>query len=168
MKRRMMWGLFVCIGLLALSMTQNVQTASAETTEPLLVKDIDSAARQPFQVAVNWANDPTQMGGGGSFTVPAGKRLVMEQISCAVGLVQGDAMNLSISTFAGGSYAVHRFIVNQSPIGGGDYSKYWFVDRLVRIYADPGTVVNVSVGNNLGGAGAGWSTVSGYLVDISQ
>jgi hypothetical protein len=33
---------------------------------------------------------------------------------------------------------------------------------------DPGTAANVFVGNNLGEAGAGWSTVSGYLVDISQ
>lgn len=122
----------------------------------------------PFQEEINWTNDPTQLGGGGSFIVPDGKLLVIEQLSAQVGVAQGQPMAYTVHTIANGNYASHRFQLNESPITGGDYANYWLFDRQVRIYADEGTTVSVDVQNNLGGESGCWSTVSGYLVDLGE
>ena len=143
----------------------NSITVANSTANPVPVKNVEKEVQQPFQQKVDWTNDPTYSGGGGSFTVPTGKRLVIEQISCQVGLTQGQAMAFSVQTTVNGIFAAHRFILDLSPVGGGAYAHYWFVDRLVRIYADAGTTVSVDVPNTLGGDGAGWSTISGYLMD---
>jgi hypothetical protein len=147
--------------------TNPVQVAITNpTVTPLPVTDVDNAARQPFQKQLNWKNDPTQLGGGTSFIVPAGKRLVIEQISAFTGLAQGTAMAFSVHTTVNGTPAPHRFALNLSPVGGGDYAHYWFVDRLVRIYADGDTAVSVDIQNTLGGEAATWSTISGYLENL--
>lgn len=142
-------------------------TVNNGPTAPVPVENMDNPAYQPFQREIDWTNDPTQMGGSGSFIVPEGKRLVIEQISAQIGLAAGQAWAFSVSTTVNNTTASHRFIVTQSPItSGGDYQIVYYVDRLVRIYADPGTTVTVDVQNTLAGNGRGWSAVSGYLVDV--
>jgi len=166
MKQKVSFLVFVCIGILAIIVIENVQPVSAATRPALQVQDVDTAGRQPFQLFLEWDNDPTQLGGGTSLTVPTGKRLVIEQVSATVGLSQGAAYALKIRTWVNKIYATQIFMMNQSPIVGGKYPATWLVDRLVRIYADPDTTVDIYIDNNLGGDGAGTCAISGYLLDV--
>jgi hypothetical protein len=81
------------------------------TVTPMLVKDVDQAARQPFQFTAMYdsVQNGENAGNSSAFTVPAGKRLVIEQVS--VRLVtpggKGQAGSFYIATKVGGVTASH-------------------------------------------------------------
>jgi hypothetical protein len=129
------------------------------------VRDVDNPARRPFQQELTWQNDPTQLGGGASFTVPPGKRLVIEYVSANVVISTGEVVSFFVRTTVNGTVARH--FVDAIPRGpSGGYSKSYVMNQEVRLYAGPGTRVDLFANNTLGGESYGIGTVSGYLVDI--
>jgi hypothetical protein len=77
-----------------------------------------------------------------SFTVPSGKRLVIEHVSgfFQSSIVISDRMFLPLSTKVSGLQLDHSLVFEAASLGRGSL---YFIDKPVRLYADPGTVVGV-------------------------
>ncbi|HWN99211.1 MAG TPA: hypothetical protein VNS63_08075, partial [Blastocatellia bacterium] len=124
---------------------------------PLVVRDLDNPALQPFVATLLSVNPNTSF-----FTVPSGKRLVIEYVSGQGTLPTGDKLlfvRLQINT--GGSTVFHRFLpVLTGTEGNVDV---FLVSQQTRLYAEPGSSVILSgpPANTIFSV-----TVSGYLVDI--
>ena len=123
-------------------------------------------ATQPFQrqFSLDWPD-----GEGfatASMQVPAGKRLVIEYASLAAYLQpDGQSMFVRIATTSDGGTAFHTLAVQKQE----DYGvlKQFGAAHLVRIYAEPGTAVQVSAGRVPFASTANcWVTLSGHYEDV--
>jgi hypothetical protein len=97
------------------------------------------------------------------YTVPAGKRLVIEFASTAIIVRRNEDVSARISTTVNGVLGFHPLVLSEAPRG----------DRLVashplRAYADPGTAVVVTTERHSRGGFAGHTTftLSGYLIHL--
>jgi len=139
-------------------------TAGAANTTGVVIKDLDEPARQPFQTRLLCS---TTAAGSiycqASYTVPAGKELVIEYVQVS-------------STENGGSgtyyYGLQTTAAGQTPPyvfapGTRASSNYPIGDHLVRIYADPGSTVTFTgfETNNTGNVIFAM-VLSGYLVNV--
>jgi hypothetical protein len=131
---------------------------------PIPVSDVNAPFEQPFQIELNFNFDPNHTGGGSSFVVPAGKRLIIEFVSGNIYLEQGKAVDFSLATNVSGTTAHHRLLLNEL-WPSGTYSISYNVSQNVKIYADPLAEVLVYVNNTEGGEGSVFVSISGYLVD---
>lgn len=137
-----------------------------EADEALPVREVGREAREPFQhqFALDWpeANDFVFA----TYSVPSGKRLVVEYASAWAYLpATGQTMFVRMTTTAGGSSAFHTLALQKRE----DYGvlKQFEGAHLVRLYADPATTVRVSVGRVPAVGTANCTvTLSGYLVDV--
>ena len=157
----------------------NPVPVTVQGSAPLPVFDVAHAARQPFQAALC-----TQVPSGGpycgakssSIAVPAGRRMVIEYASgrcpkAGYALSTGEGWAASVRTTAGGTEASHLLhpapgisvgtpqLQSEMGLNGFD------VTQLVRIYADPGSLVALQF-DDLGGLGNNSIsceiTISGY------
>jgi hypothetical protein len=117
---------------------------------PLMVRDLDNPARQPFQVEL----DQTTF----AFSVPAGKRLVIEFVSARANSAPGfSLLSINVVTTVGGVTLQHPFVPVFVGKNGVDNS--YTVSQPTRLYADPGTTVDITLGS-------GTVILSGYFVDV--
>lgn len=138
----------------------NNVTLNPATQNPVTVvnpADIAKALgiQHPYQkeVLCQWPNDNNHC--DVSFTSPTNQRLVFEYISGQCNLNPGmQILDVNVITIAGGARAVHNLgIVN--PAGGNFFGNVLVsFGQTVRLYADQGTQVEVTVlesnvGNNL-------------------
>ena len=136
-----------------------------DDSEPMPIFDVDKPSIQYFQQELDFNFDPTKTGGGSSFVVPEGKRLVIEFVSANIYLEQGKAVDFSIAASVNGVIAHHRLLLNELwPVG--IYPITYNVSQNMRIYADPLAEVLVYVNNTDGGNGSVYVSISGYLVDL--
>lgn len=152
--------------------TSNVVVTNT-AAQPVPVKNLDNPAKQPFQ----WHNSGVVATGSDradfTFQVPAGKRLVIEQLSGEASVVSssGTVPRFLIASFAGGAvasgYAPATYVGNDLGMAPAVYA-----NQQLRMYADPGTTVSVEVQRSTDNVG-GYSghvnftvSVTGYLVDI--
>jgi len=132
---------------------------SVVNTTPITVADIDNPAKQPFQITIG----PSSSSGNtaaASYTVPSGKRLVIEYYAAQLTQYpQGGYSYVYLVTTAGGSQVYYKII---PPV-----STTTTFNQTTRIYADPGTDVQVLVtsSSSIGGAGASVN-LSGYFVNV--
>ena len=144
----------------AINNTPNVNVVNTADA-PVLERDVDNPARQPFQSSTNFPS---------SFMVPGGKRLVIEFLSARVAFPEPCRMSdLTLSTVAGGQGAVYYFFPNT--IDPVLRARAVVVNQETRIYADPGTQVAVNGERGCFAGGTlddyiGTVTISGYLVDV--
>lgn len=113
-------------------------TVKVDTTNPLPVRDVDNAVRQPFAAACTIQNNngfPCTV-----TVVPPGKRLVIE-------MFQVNQQNVAPELVV---------VTNNTPIT----YRFFAPNQLVRIYADPGIIQVQSV--PMGTV----AVISGYLVDL--
>lgn len=147
------------------SNTPNVQVGNT-TTNPVPTRDVDNPARQPFQIGLGISVANGNLTANGSFTVPAGKQLVIEFVSALAAISSGQKLTLQFSTTGGGApvaFTLPAFL--QGTFGGtvDDYA----VAQQMRVYADPGTSVQFVLTQNNTTAGALADIgVSGYLVNV--
>ncbi len=136
-----------------------------ETDQAVPVRDVGREAREPFhrQFALDWSD-----GSGfstASYSVPSGKRLVVEYASLSAYLpASGQTMFVRITTSVGGAEAFHTLALQKRE----DYGvlKQFEGAHLVRLYADPATTVRVAAGRLPAADTANCTlTLSGYLVD---
>lgn len=114
------------------------------------------------------------------YTVPPGKRLVIEFVDGILFALPGQNMAVTIATSVGGLIVQHTiwppFIAPQT-IPANDPSTQGIqvlgASQQVRLYADPGTVVsatvirpNSTVSQAATGPASAIVTISGYLVDV--
>lgn len=125
---------------------------------PLPVSDVDNPARQPFQRLLNSIN--------GSFTVPDGKRLVIEYVS---GTLDGGASCTANYVFITTTITVAEeaqilsHIFPPTPIS----SLRAVFGQQTRIYSDPNTVVSARLNTNPNNCDSSFvAYISGYLVDV--
>jgi hypothetical protein len=136
-------------------------TVSVDSSTPLSVSTIDDAARQAFEEAgtVGFATSVATL----EFTVPEGKRLVIEFASFSVDIPTGQqVLEFRIQTRRVGHLLV------PSSTGAFFGSDHFVASQDLRLYADGGTTVQLvgRRGTNTG-AGVMYAAVSGYLIDCT-
>jgi hypothetical protein len=154
----------------ALSATANSVRVSNTATTPAFVRNADDA-RQAFQAdaTVSVLNGATAASARLT-TVPAGKRLIIEQISAigAVSLVSAGGI-ASVQTSVDNKQVRHFINLNLQAFSAfSSFSARPTADQLTRIYADPGTDVDavVNLDNSVGTSDVLQVSISGYLVDF--
>jgi hypothetical protein len=135
-----------------------IQTSAvvANSNAPLLIQDIDNPARQPFSTTVAIGQLP--------FNVPAGRRLVIEYVSSAFAVCHGcHVFDVAITATSASNPTAHHVLATF--VGtGADLLDHFIIAQALRVYADPGSAVSVSL--NTEQAQGGNVTVSGYLVNL--
>ena len=114
-------------------------------------RDVDSPGRHP--VVFNLCTDPTRC--PSQFTVPAGKRLVIEYVSARLTTPAGQASAIGFHTTTNGTGAISYIPTEE---GAGER----IVGRRVWLTADPGSTVLYQSA----GAASGDMVLSGYLIDV--
>ena len=155
--------------------------AAASSHAQTVVRDLDNAARQPFQVEVQPPplRFPVPQGRETIRVadVPAGKRLVIEHISFLIASSESTApggrqprflANGSLVTKANTAAANHELLVHRTDIGAASRNT---VSQPLRVYADPGSQVFVTVGGRTEDGSSSLVrisnlTISGHLVDL--
>ncbi len=163
------------------AIAQRSTSVRIESPMPLPVRDVDNAARQPFQAELC-----AQVPLGGTFcgtkassvVVPANRRLVIEYASgrcprSGFSLSNGEDWAASLHTTAGGTQARHLLhpvpgmAIGSPPSQSAMQLNGFDVTQLMRIYADAGSVVGLQF-EDLGGLGNNVITceitISGYTV----
>jgi len=120
-------------------------------------------ASQPFQrqFALDWADGQDLV--EASYQVPPGKRLVIEYASLSAYLQpEGQSMFVRIVTTVSGGDAFHNLAVQKQEDWG--VLKQFGAAHTVKVYADPGSRVRVSVGRTpFGNTANATVTLSGRL-----
>lgn len=130
--------------------------------------DGQPAPKEPFQKDVSTVPfPPNNQIFVNTFTVPSGKRLVIESVS-AIATLSPDVMPrmVSIGTIMGGSLAQH--VVPLARLGGDGEADFFTAAYATRAYADADTVVRIYVELSKPQAtpfANNHVTISGYLVD---
>jgi hypothetical protein len=130
------------------------------------IHDVDNSARQPvqFPITLNGLDGSVNISGS-AYQVPAGKRLVIEQITGSVSLPTPLFVTCFVFVTSGGNTTRH-FLRFDPPIIDNSFGNF-YATLPVRIYADPGT--NVVLGLARSGSSGAWTgflTASGYLVNL--
>lgn len=134
-------------------------------SSPALVRDVDIAARQPFQSHLQCLLDGTSACDG-TMSVPGGKELVIEFVAIDLFADSGAmAYPPSLSVPQGGSQELYFFPLAQQIDDG---SEVVFVGvQHTRLYASPSGEVQLHCALSRSvSLGACDATVSGYLVDV--
>ena len=131
---------------------------------PLIVRDLDNPARQPVQKS-SFCSAGIGFGCSATiYTVPAGKRLVIEYVSMSANVAPGLVGQLLVQTILDGELVSFGLPLS-SPSGIGAAGVR--VAQALRLYADPGTnVVVVGSRDGLVSSADFLFALSGYLVDI--
>jgi hypothetical protein len=155
------------IGALLLSGCAAVQDVKVVNTPtaPVPVRDVDHRARTPFIAKEFFTLDDLSFNGGKGFTVPAGKRLVIESISVHAISRTGQTLETRIQPPIGSDFI--DFYLSMTPISFGPSGLVWTGTHAVKLYADPGKQVALIINRDTpnGPAQIEW-TISGYLVDV--
>jgi hypothetical protein len=152
----------------------SANTVKIDTANPLLVRDVENSARQPFHnVEFGGFEDGANFTGFVPITtVPAGKRLVIEYCSLIATMPVGQTIfNARIGTQLldsnNGSTLYH--VLTVSAQGSDGLRDFFSVSQELRLYADPGTTVfcaaqrSSPIGSNPGSFGC---AISGYFVSL--
>lgn len=135
------------------------------TNNPVPVRDVDNAARQPIQFALCNTFGATGACAPSQFSVQSGKRLVIENI--AGQCTKGGTVNyirLGVVTVVNGTSAEHRLQMFADPVGGF----FFDIAQQTRIYADGGSIVSLNLASSFADGAAGLCNVtfSGYTVTL--
>jgi len=148
-----------------------------DPTEPVPTHDVDNPARRPIQAsAAAGSGELTGPANFVLFTVPAGKRLVVEHFSSQVGIASTASVNRYVLGIApdpgqpGNSIFAHFLAPTyHSPCGTcGEGTELFIASQPIRMYVNAGhaLVVNITFSGDVGSSGFGFFAVTGYLVDV--
>ena len=143
----------------------NVVVTNPEAA-PVQVQDVDNPAFQPFTRSLLILFAPESPGGDASFTVPSGKRLVIEFVSFFSTLPVGQKPMANLITIQGIQFFFPSALQGSGLLDGLNRDVFTGVSP-TRLYANPGTTVTVGVRRDPA-TGGGSSTVgiSGYYVNV--
>jgi hypothetical protein len=142
---------FVCVLL-------QPKTSAAPGFTP--VRDVDNAIVNPFAIELAWFSGTS----GGftettSYTVPANKRLEIEEISCEAYAPSSTQVIMKITVTCGGTTVTHYLTNLASSL---IYGNYWLMSMTSHhLSVDPGSTITVDVVRQ---SPAGAST--GYYSDV--
>jgi hypothetical protein len=134
------------------------------------VRNVDDGIVNPFATELAWFSGTS----GGfvetqSYTVPAGKRLEISEISCDAYAPSSTAVIIRLTVTCGGTTLTHFLTSNWST--NAIYSGYWFMSmNSHHLYVDPGSTVTVDVvRSNPPGASTGYYSdviISGRMTGL--
>ena len=133
--------------------------AQIDTSSPIPVRDVDHRAQQPVQFTL-----ARGLGGRQSYTVPDGKRLVIEHLSGKAVKDDGDLLWLIVTT-AAGSGREHYLPVDRVFQPGS--AKVYAFSIAAKLYGDPGSAVTLDF--EVRGGSLDLDVIvtgSGYLMDV--
>lgn len=153
--------LIVALGIVAL-----VARPAMAQLRAALVKDVDNPARQPFAAGA-FPSFSGRLAAESFLTVPAGKRGVIEHVSCVNVLdASNNFVRLQVDVTTDGNLNSHQFVHSNVGPSIGDL-EVWSFSQPVRVYADPGTEVELNVFRRVGtGSGNVECYISGHYVDL--
>jgi hypothetical protein len=176
------------LSLASLACAIAASAASAEKPTPVIVTNpsvtVDVANAEPIPVTVSASAAfrpiaPTgfsaelslpdgTFGDAIFYDVPAGKRLVIEYLSGQVSLPTGQKLGtLTVFLTVGTNRVRHDFPLTHQLTHAGAGKDFFVSSSLTRLYADPGSTIQLSVVRNLNtGAADGVVSFSGHLVDV--
>lgn len=129
---------------------------------PLATTATDNPAQQPMTVTQPLFNATPGGGAFGDFyTVPTGKRLVVDYVSSGAG-APNDTNHYSFLVTTRRNGAPQYANINELPDG----SPYSAVSQKVQLFADAGTIVDVEVYSSGAQATSVFVTLTGHLVDV--
>ena len=140
--RRLFSGAALLVILAVAAVTLNYRQADAQNHQDIVrVRDVDVAARTPFQTTLN----TTALTGGpgiSSITLPNDRRLTLEfaSVSCTNSQPPTSGILVSLKTVAGGT-SVSHVLAPKFLLSVGVNASVYGSSEVVRIYADPGTDV---------------------------
>ena len=103
--------------------------------------------------------------GQGTFTVPAGVRLVIDYISADLACNPGGSMLFDVATYLNGAEVEsHLPVFNNGVILG---QQVFSVSATTHIYADPNTTVTIALLGPTTGSGGSITGVYGHLVPVN-
>ena len=131
------------------------------------LKEEAMSATQPFQTTVEIKLPSGTEGQNGSFHVPKGKRLVLDFASGEAFLPAGQKAVFSVITSLAGQPTGISHYLASTTLGTFGAAEYFGAGQIVRLYADPGTVVMLRVDRDAPtGDGLARMSVSGELVAV--
>lgn len=147
----------------------NVNGAVAITNAELLVRQVPTQV--PWQLTGNYSIPiDTTSNDVLFYTVPAGKRLVVEYADSVLKTITGGTQGLGLVVQDGGVETSFVLPLTHSTVGD-DLLRYlahfeYRGAQMMRLYAGPGATITIHADrNNPVGTAAGRLTMAGYLVD---
>ena len=147
-------------------MNQPTVTVGNSSASPIPVFNVDNPVSQPVAADIELPLNAGEVFKRFTlFTVPAGKRLVIEYASYWASVGAGDLPFIQIMAAVGGPTIFYAVPVSKvGAQGGGDF---FSGAQNLRVYANPGTDVTIQFDRNLSATPAtGRMAFSGYLVDV--
>jgi hypothetical protein len=134
-------------------------TVTNTPTNPVPVQEVDNFAKHPFQVGASGVTNAFNPSGFTMTVVPAGKRLVVEFISASCNPTgMGGVVPGPLAILAAGF--IGHFIALTPGTGAGHAG----VSQMMRLYAEPGTNVNLTLYPTTNAATVTCNAaISGYL-----
>jgi hypothetical protein len=141
--------------------------AIAQAVRAALVSNVDDPGRIPYRVVESFSQQDCEFGcQGGAPLVPAGKRLVITNVSGDLSTTVPGGTWISLTI---GQFFSHHASVPMISSGSTQGTNFFGFNQQVLIVIDPGDGLNAIVFNG-GGAGHITSaviTLSGYLLDCT-
>jgi hypothetical protein len=134
-----------------------------------LIKDVDNPARQPFAVGTGITDFAVGSNSVSDtvLTVPAGKRAVVEHVSCINYVETANSwVRFEMNYTSAGAASRHQFVLTRVGPSFAAGIDIWSFSQPVQAYADPSTAITITALRRLSsGAGAIECYVSGHYVD---
>jgi hypothetical protein len=141
-----------------------VNPTPSGTIQPIITTDADSLSRVPYQdscIATNGIVSSPLLFCRPS-PVPAGKRLVIEQVTAFCQAPTGKITGASVEAVIGSSDITHFLVLTPQDTVLGITGRVYTVSQFVRFYVDPGVDILFSYSSG-DSAATCISTFSGYL-----
>jgi hypothetical protein len=135
-----------------------------------LVKDVDNPSRQPFTGTATVDFAPGLTGAGAPLlVVPAGKRAVVEHVSCINYLdAANNFVRFEMQYTSGGVVGRHQFVNTRVGASFVSFIDVWSFSQPVQAYADPSTGITINAFRRATtGAGGIECYISGHYVDTA-
>lgn len=126
------WAWVTGIVLMFTALGASLTTSAQQSSQP-------AGRSEPFQAEVSFTMTPTQpLRNGAKIFVPEGKRLVIEYATATTRMTSEQGLDqIQIRTTVNGTLVSHPILVTDRGRG------LWVAAQTVKIYADPGTAVDV-------------------------
>jgi hypothetical protein len=143
------------------NVTNPVLPVEVSNADPVPVRDVDAAAREPFQTQTVTTSFNSSSSSADIVTVPAGKRLVVEHVSAWVNST--DDSGLASVTIGSGSQFDQLPCFRTGQTGNG-LNHFYSCSMQTRYYVGPGETLSFFVSTASSDGGFHRSFVSGYYL----
>jgi len=143
----------------------NVGITGNSAVNPLLVRDVENSARQPFAQSVLLTMGSAAINGTAGFDVPVGKAFIIEYVSAHAEVPLGQKLVIfEVIGSLSGTSGTKQFFVPVSA-GADAFVDNFTVSAQTRLYADSN--VGISAQRSALGSGVNITCAfTGYLVDL--